>query len=173
MKVELSGFKGLEEALVELEQITGKTTAGKAALRRAATKAMKPMREKMAQLAPFDPEDRDGDGNHLRDTMKTERPKAKRKRGSFKFERETGVEVLTGPAPVGGRARAAAASNEWGTGPRYTKKGRHTGSLPARPYVRPAADSTSNTVIKTLAELLKVEVDKTVQRAIKKASKGK
>ncbi|HEY9090325.1 hypothetical protein [Parasphingorhabdus sp.] len=42
MKVELSGFKGLEEALVELESITGKTTAGKAALRRAAIKTEKP-----------------------------------------------------------------------------------------------------------------------------------
>src|SRR3546814_1454919 len=83
----------------------------------------------MGQLAPYDPEDRDGDGKHLNETMKTQRVTAKRARGQARFDRSSGVPVMTGPAPEGKRARANAGWQEDGTVEMSTK-----------PYARPAAD---------------------------------
>lgn len=159
MKVELSGFKGIEEALVELERLSGRTTSGRGVLRRAGIEATAPLRDRMAQLAPFDPQDRDGDGNHLRDTMRTQQAKARlaRKLGT---DRKSGVVLLTGPAPVGRRARGNAGWQERGT----VKQA-------ANPYVRPAADAEGATVIENLTVELTKQVEKVKKRMVRRAAK--
>ena len=106
MTFKIEGFAELERALKEE---LPKTTA-RNAMRRAAIESMEPMRERMSQLAPFDPNDRDEDGQHLRDTMRTQSPKAKLAR-ALGTSRDAGVVVLTGPAPVGKRARSNAGWN--------------------------------------------------------------
>lgn len=162
MKVNLKGFRELEEALVELEQVTGKTTAGRNALRRAATTAMEPLRLRMAQNAPFDPDDRDGDGQHLRDTMRTQPTKAKRRPGQKKFDRASNVEVMTGPAPVGKRARGNAGWQERGTV-----------NMPPKGYITAAADAEGQGVVDKVTDLLAVEIEKAKQRIARKAAKAK
>lgn len=168
-RYKLTGFKELEEALTnELPKATAKN-----ALKRTAFAAMKRIEERMAQLAPFDENDRDGDGRHLRETMITQMVKAKRARGSVRFAASNGVEVMTGPAPVGTRARITASALERGTGARYTKSGRFAGILPAQPYARPAADAEAHNVIEDVGRELKVQIEKARKRIARKAAKGK
>lgn len=154
-----SGFKELERALKEeLPKATAKN-----ALWRAAENPMKARIEKgMADRAPYDADDRDGDGNHLKDTMKTERVKATRQRGSVKFDSRNGVEVRTGPAPVGKRARANAGWQEYGT----VKQA-------ANPYARPTADAEGAHVIDDVRDELTVQIEKAKARIARRAAKGR
>jgi hypothetical protein len=161
VKVDLKGDWSLETALVELEKLTGKTTTGRNVLVRGGTAALAPMRDRMAQLAPHDPQDRDGDGNHLRDTMRTQAAKAGQMR-ALGMDRRSGVLLLTGPAPVGRRARANAGWQEDGTV-----------KMQPNAYVRPAADSTSDKVIDELTGFIIGEIGKAKARIQRKAAKGK
>lgn len=170
MKVRLQGFKELEEALVELETLTVKTTTGRNVLKRAGTQALEPLRQRMSQLAPYDPEDRDGNGQHLKDTIRTQAANAKQAR-RIGTDRRSGVVLLTGPAPVGRRMRSAAASLERGTGERFHKSGKSVGFLPAEPYVRPAADQTSGQVIDGMTDLIVEQIGKAKERIARKAAR--
>lgn len=158
MSMRLTGFKELERALKEeLPKATAKN-----ALWRTAIGAMKRIETGMSERAPFDPADRDGDGNHLRDTMKTERVKATRQRGSVKFDSRNGVEVRTGPAPVGKRARANANWQENGTV-------HHA----AQPYARTTVDAEGASVIDDVREELAIQIGKAKARIAKRAARAR
>jgi hypothetical protein len=155
--VKLEGFKELERALAEeLPKATARN-----AMTRAATEAMEPMRERMAQLAPYDPDDRDEDGQHLNETMRTQTAKARQAR-AFGVDRQSGVVVMTGPAPVGRRARANAGWQEYGT----VKMG-------AKSYARVAADTEADAVIDGLGDALAKQIDKAKARIARKAARGR
>lgn len=149
----IEGFAGLEEALVELEQLTGRTNTGKNAVRRGMRKAMKRIEDRAKSLVPVD------DGA-LRDSITTKNAKARRVKGSAKFERQTGVEIVTGP--TGRQEGGYGAFQEFGTV-----------NMPANPFMRPAADSEGERVIGEVADVLREEVMKAAARARKKAAKGK
>lgn len=154
----MTGFKELERALAEeLPKATARNV-----LTRTATKSMERVRVRMGQNAPYDPADRDEDGKHLKDTMKTQRVTAKRARGQARFDRSSGVQVMTGPAPEGQRARANAGWQEDGTV-----------NMPPNPYVRPAADSEGEAAVKDVRDILADEVNKAKARIERKAAKGK
>ena len=154
----ISGFKEFERALKEeLPKATAKNV-----LWRVATNAMKRVEEGMSQKAPYDSADRDGDGNHLRDTMKTERVKATRQQGSVKFDSRNGVEVRTGPAPKGKRARANAGWQEYGT----VKQA-------AQSYARPTADAEQSHVIEDVRDELAIQIGKAKTRIARRALKGR
>lgn len=156
--VKTSGFKELERALAEeLPKATGK-----AVLRRTAINSMKRIEDRMADLAPFDANDRDGDGRHLRETMTTKVVKAKRARGSVRFASQGGITVATGPAPTGRRARRNAGFQERGTV-----------KMPAQPYARPAADAEGMAVIDDVKTELASQIDKAKARIARKAAKRK
>ncbi len=154
-----SGFKELERALKdELPKATAKSV-----LWRAVTIPMKARIETgMAQRAPFDPNDRDGDGKHLKETMKTVRVKATKQKGSVKFDARNGVEVRTGPAPVGWRARA----NAW-----WQERG--TVHHAANSYARSTADAEGANVIEDVREELTVQIGKAKARIAKRALRGR
>jgi hypothetical protein len=156
VKVEVSGFKELEKALAEeLPKATARNV-----LNRTATDAMEPMRVRMGQLAPYDPLDRDDDGNHLNETMRTQVAKARQAR-ALGVDRQSGVVVLTGPASVGKRARANAGWQEDGTV-----------KMPANPYVRPAADAEGVKAIQSVRDILAGHIEKAKARIARKAAKG-
>lgn len=155
--IKLTGFRELERALAEE---LPKTTA-KGVLRRTATKSMKRIEDGMASRAPYDPQDRDEDGRHLNETMTTQVVKARRRRGSKRFDAASGVEVLTGPAPTGKRARRNASWQENGTV-----------KMAAQPYARPTADAEGLNVIDDVKEILTVEIEKSKARIRRKAAKG-
>lgn len=146
-----TGFKELERALAEeLPKATARNV-----LRRTATKSMERVRVKMGELAPRDE-------GVLAGSMKTQSVKAKRQRGSVKFERSSGVEVMTGPAPEGKMNRSNAGFQEDGTV-----------NMPPNPYARPAADSEGEAVIKEVRDTLATEIQKAAARIARKAAKGK
>ena len=155
MKVKLSGFQELERALAEeLPKATARNV-----LNRTAKEALEPVVTRMAELAPYDPLDRDEDGNHLRDTMRTQPAKARlaRKLGT---DRSSGVVMLAGPAPVGKRARSNAGWQEKGTV-----------EMAANPYARPAADSEGERVIGRVRDALARQIEKAKARIARKAAR--
>jgi hypothetical protein len=153
-----TGFKELERALAEeLPKATARNV-----LVRTATKSIEPLRVRMSQNAPYDPLDRDGDGKHLKETMKTQQVTAKRARGQARFSRSTGVQVMTGPAPEGKRARANAGWQEDGTV-----------EMAPNAYARPAADSEGEATVQRVRDTLADEVDKAKKRIARKAAKGR
>lgn len=157
MTFQIEGFRELERALVnELPKATARNT-----MRRAATESMEPMRERMGQLAPFDPNDRDGNGQHLRETMRTQTATARVAR-EIGTSRDAGVVVLTGPAPVGKRARANAGWQEYGT----VKMG-------AKSYARVAADTEAPVVFSRIKDALTKEIEKAKKRIARKAAKAR
>jgi hypothetical protein len=130
-------------------------------LTRAGKAALEPVRQRMAELAPFDPLDRDDDGKHLNETMTTKPARARQAR-ELGTTRQEGVVILTGPAPVGKRARSNAGWQERGT----AKMGAH-------PYARPAADMEGPNAVQSVRDNLASEIDKAKKRIAKKAAKGK
>lgn len=146
-----TGFEGLEDMLIELEQFSGRTTTGKNAVQRGLKKAMKHIEDKAKSLVPVD----DGD---LRDSITTKKERAMRQRGSAKFQRQTGISMLTGP--IGKQEGGNAAWQEFGT----------VKMTPA-PYMRPAADTEGDKVIADVAKELQDAIGKSVARARKKAGK--
>ncbi len=148
-----TGFEGLEDALIELEQFSGRTTTGKNAVQRGIKNAMKRVENKAKSLVPV------GEGD-LRDSITTKKERAKRQRGSAKFARQTGISMLTGPT-----------GKQEGGNPAWQEFG--TVKMTPQPYMRPAADSEGQKVIADVAKELQDAVMKSVARARKKAARGK
>ena len=155
--VNLKNFKEFEKALAEeLPKATSRNV-----LNRVAKRVMERIRVRMGQLAPYDSADKNRDGEHLKDVMKTQPIKATRQKGSIKFDRSSGVGVLTGPAPGTRLAQSNAGWQEFGTV-----------NMPANSYARPAVDAESGKVIDEVRELLAEEINKAKTRIARKASKG-
>lgn len=141
--VKVEGLSGLEAALRELP-----TAAGKAVLRRAAVKALKPFDEAWRANAPRltgQLEESGGVGTKL--TRRQARLNRKR-------EDKDSVEVFAGPN------NPAAVPQEFGTVDQR-----------AQPFMRPAWDATKGEVLANVAEGLGAEIDKTAQRLARKAAK--
>lgn len=153
MKIKLSGFRELEKALTELPKATARNV-----LTRTATAALAPVVARMGQLAPFDPQDRDDDGNHLNQTMRTQPAKAKLAK-AIGVPRQSGVVVLAGPASVGKRARANAGWQENGTV-----------KMAAHPFARPAADAERDNVIRSVRDELAAQIEKAKARIARKTT---
>lgn len=69
-----------------------------------------------------------------------------------------------------GTNRPEATLNEFGTGPRRQQKtGKYVGEMPARPFLRPAFDSTARGVIVAFAAKLKVIVEAAAKRLARTA----
>lgn len=151
--LEMKGFGGLKDGLLELEQFTGRTNTGKNAVKRGMIKAMKRIEDHAKALAPKDT-------GKLAKSITTKPVKAKRI-SRRRYARTDGIAVQTGPK--GKRIEGGnAAWQEYGTV-----------TMPARPYMRPAADAEGQAVVDDLAGILQEEIGKSVERARRKAARGK
>lgn len=156
MTVKLTGFRELERDLAEeLPKATARNV-----MKRAASNAMERVRDRMSELAPRDESDRDEDGQHLADTMATDAATAREAR-ALGTSRQQGVVVLTGPAPVGKRARANAGWQEFGTV-----------KMTPNSYARPAADMEADAVIDDVRHELKKQIEKAKARIARKAARA-
>lgn len=146
--VKLTGFKELEQALIE---DLPKTTA-KNVLKRSAITAMAKLEARAKDLAPKD------DGT-LADSITTKPVKAKRA-SRTRYAASSGVTVATGPTgrPEGGNA----AWQEFGTV-----------HMAANPFMRPAADAEIEGVLEVVREELAAQIDKAKTRIARKAARGK
>lgn len=148
--VSLTGFVELEADLAELEKLATRKAVG----RRALKKAAEPMAEMMRAMAPRQ------DTGEVRlaasITVSTKLSDRQRKlhRKMFRDDRAA-VEMFVGPGPD-----PAAWNQEFGNivhGPQS--------------FVRPAWDSDREALLKRLGQELRVEVDKAVARARRRAAK--
>lgn len=151
MKVQLKGWPELERALAEeLPRATAKNV-----LRKSMITAMGRIESSAKAKAPVD----DGE---LRDSITTKAAKAKRQKGSVRFERQTGLEVLTGPSVAGKLKRANASWQEYGTV-----------KMQPNAYMRPAADSEGQNVVDGVIAVLTDNIEKAKARIARKAAKVK
>lgn len=153
----MTGFKEMDQVLRNLPQ-----TVARGVLVRTGVDAMKPMEEAMARNAPFDPADRDNDGKHLNETMRTQALTAKRSRKFGGLSRRSGVTVVTGPAPTGKRARANAGWQEKGTV-----------KMPGTGYATRAFDAEAENVLRRIGPALWEQITKGMRRFAKRVARGR
>lgn len=98
---------------------------------------------------------------------KAQARQARADRGSSK------VTLYVGPVQKDGSHAPHAHLYEDGTAPRYHKKnGKFIGAMPANPFMRPAWDLYQPGMLKNLGELVWLEIEKSVERAARKAAKA-
>lgn len=151
----LQGLDELEAALRDLPTRLGKNT-----LRRSLLKAAKIMEAAMQGNAPT---------NRLRVRIVTSASLSKRQRAASPITRKASEVTVY----VGSRPLRHAHLVEFGSGPRYNKKGAFRGSMPANPYVRPGFDSSAQPVLVEFGRILGPEIEKTAARYAKKQAKLK
>jgi HK97 gp10 family phage protein len=151
--VRLTGFKELNKALNELPK-----GAHSGALRRAGTKAMQPMADLAARLAPNDPKTVAPDDLSTSIGLSS---RAKAGRGGLEgIEKGTRANIHMGPAsslPQYPRAIVMEFGSKKDT---------------PQPYMRPAFEQDGSAVIDRLGPLLKAEIDKVVARLAAKAARA-
>lgn len=147
------GGKDLERALGELAR-----SASKAVSRRAAKKTLKPVAE-AADASPF----------VIAVTSKLSARQRSKARGDF---RPSVLTMYVGPIDDDGQGAPHAHLVEFGTGPRFHESGKYVGAVMADPFMRPAWDQHSGSLMSSLGENLWAEIEKTMQRAAAKAAKG-
>ena len=77
------------------------------------------------------------------------------------------------PSPAsGGHIDTLAHLVEFGTGPRFQKSGRYTGSVAPQPMLQPAWDMHKSQILEGLGKRLWDEIEKTMARRAKRAAKG-
>lgn len=148
----VTGFKELERNLERLSK-----AAGKGVLRRSLKKSAEPMVEVMKSLVAVS----DGD---LRDSMTASTGLSKRQSGLhrrlFRDERAS-VELFVGPSYNLGAGGRHGHLVEFGTA-----------QMAPQPFMRPAWDQDHKAMLERLSATLWVELEKSLQRAARKAAKG-
>lgn len=150
VQVDVKGLKELEQALMELPRSTAKGT-----VRRAAKKALQPMADKAASIAPDDPATGSEDLHRSIEVSHRTTWKAQ------KAGRDE-VKMFMGPNPKKMKRYASALVNEFGSF-----------KMSAQPYMRPAWDAEAMPTLDRLKDALWAEVKKSVARRRKRIAKGK
>lgn len=148
--VKVEGFADLERALAQLEK---KATA-KGVMRRSLKKAATPMAQTMERLAPRGETATDALADSVMVGTKLSKRQAGAHRKMFRNDRAA-VEMFVGPGPD-----PAAWNQEFGNvnhGP--------------QPFARPAWDEQSRPTLDRLAKIMWEELEKTIQRAERKAAR--
>lgn len=137
--IKVSGFAELDRALADLGKNTERTL-----LRRVATKALEPIRDRAKALAPVD------DG-HLRDSLVIGASLTSNAKRADRREPREGVRMFMGTA------NRNAVPREYGS----IRSG-------ATPFVRPAWDEGAPAALKYVQDELGGEIEKTAARAAKR-----
>lgn len=156
-KLKIEGAGDIERALAELARGTAK-----GATRRAMKKTLTPV----AQLA----EGLSGGKFKVAVTSKLSKSQA---RGARADRGRSKLAMYVGPVQEDGSHSPHAHLYEFGTAPRFhAKTGKAVGSMPARPFLRPAWDASQELMLATLRREMWSEIGKTVERARRKAARA-
>lgn len=156
-------FLGVEETAKALRDI-GKDKTIKAAQRRELRKAATPTLEMARRNAPTETQ-RMRDGISLSGILS----RKQRRGGRYaKDPTQNTVHLFLGAKP-----RGPAVLTEFGTGPRYTKKGKFTGSAPAQPFLRPAWEADKMNILDRYQRGISKSILRAARRANKKRAAGK
>lgn len=152
LQFELKGAKELEQALRDL----GQDRLIKATLKRALVQVAKPAAQD-AQLraqALFQ-----GTGRMASKIAVSTTLSRRQRRGRGHVGANNEATVYIGAAP-----RGPAVLMEFGTGPRRTKTGKSTGSVPAAPFMRPAWEAHKNKILEDFGQELWKQIAKSATR---------
>ena len=149
MGLRLDGAKEFEAAMKQLKMAAAVNTA-----RRVMRAALQPVAEAARASAP-----RSDDGSHMADQIFVSVRLSKRQARQAKAERGEGVQTMY----VGPKSPLAHLV-EFGTGPRFWKNGKSTGSMPPQPFMRPAWDANAGRVL----DILRDEMRKVLARLAKR-----
>ena len=141
----IEGFKELERQLAELK--TGTATG---VARRAMKKALAPVAEAANAFWP-------GADEPFKVSSRVSRRHAQRRTGRNVLDMYVGAQGGPDGAPE-------AHLVEWGTGPRYHKKGKYVGAVAPNAILQPAWDSHQDAVLAELSRILGEEIQKTFAR---------
>ncbi|GAB5433928.1 MAG: HK97 gp10 family phage protein [Epibacterium sp.] len=155
VKMKIEGAGDIERALAALPRGTAKGV-----MRRAMKKSLKPVAQMAEAASPF----------AIAVTSKLtarQAREARRDRGRSK------VVLYVGPVDAAGDGEPHAHLYEFGTGPRVQRStGRATGAMPARPFLRPAWDTSQAMMLATLKREVWDEIEKSLERARRKAARS-
>lgn len=152
--MQFDGFDFLEKALLEL----GEAPEIRKALRDGLMEAAEPMARAMRAGAP---------SVSIAETIDTSHTLSRRQRQAASRDPNTAY-VYVGPKPIG-----AALLLEFGTQKRHWKTGKSTGSVVARPFMRPGFEQTKMTVIDMFGKLMWIQIEKAANRISRRQAKGK
>ncbi|MCA0963284.1 hypothetical protein [Salipiger bermudensis] len=157
VSLKLTGFREIEKALAQLPAGTAKGVA-----RRAMKKELKPIAD---TANAFWPGSRD-------DVFQiTSRIAAGQLGDSYAKRGRSVINMFVG-SPGGANGTPHAHLVEFGTGPRFQKNGRFTGSVAPQPMLQPAWDIHKQSLLEGLGARLWDEIEKTIARRAKRAAKG-
>lgn len=151
----LEGAKELDQVLQGL-----KATTARGVTRRALKNSLELVAHTARALAPKDKGDLVA---HIGVSSKLTKRQARELRGQIAADTQV---MYVGPEWAGAHLV------EFGTGPRYHKRGRFVGVMPPQPFMRPAWDHNRHAVLDRLTEEIRAELDKTLARVAKRAAKG-
>lgn len=153
---------GVEETAKNLREI-GKDRTIRAAMRRELRKAATPTLGLAKTNAPTETR-RMQDGIALSGVLSYRQ----RRGGKYaKLNSSNEVHLFLGAKP-----RGPGVLTEFGTGPRFTKKGKFTGAAPAQPWLRPAWESDKHNVLDRFERGLGPALEKAARRAARRRAKG-
>lgn len=150
--MKVTGFRDLEKQLAKLPASTAKGVA-----RRVMKRSLAPVAE---TANAFWPGARD-DVFRITSKLARSQPRAKSGRSI--------VNMFIGANRAADGGARQAHLIEWGTGPRFQKGGKYTGSVAAQPMLTPAWEMHKDTVLRELGRLLGEEIEKSLAR---RAAKG-
>ncbi|WP_158963912.1 hypothetical protein [Chachezhania sediminis] len=157
MGFKMTGFRDIEKALAALPQGTAKGAA-----RRSMKKQLAPVAATANALWPGSEDD------VFRITSRI----AASQLGDSYAEKGKSVLNLFVGAPGGRDGTPEAHLIEFGTGPRFQKRGRFTGSVAPTPMLQPAWDIHKASMLEGLGKELWEEIEKTVARRAKRSARG-
>lgn len=155
--MKMTGFRDIEKALAQLPAGTAKGVA-----RRAMKKELKPIADTANAFWP---------GSDDQVFRITSRLSGSQKGNSSAQNRRSVTNMFVG-ANKGTGGAPHAHLLEFGTGPRFHKKGRFTGAVAPQPMLQPAWDMHKNQLLEGLGKRLWEEIEKTMARRAKRAAKG-
>ncbi|MDE4142328.1 HK97-gp10 family putative phage morphogenesis protein [Phaeobacter gallaeciensis] len=155
VKMKIEGAGDIERALGQLARGTAKGVQ-----RRAMKKALQPVATMADALSPF--------------TVKvTSKLTARQAREARSDRGRSKVVLYVGPVQPDDSDAPHGHLYEFGTGPRVQETtGRFVGAMPARPFMRPAWDANKAQMLETLKRETWAEIEKTVERARRKAARA-
>lgn len=155
VKMRIEGAGDIERALAELARGTAKGV-----MRRSMKKSLTPVAQAAEGISPFA-------------IAVTSKLTARQQRAARRDRGRSKVVLYVGPVTQDGDGAPHAHLYEFGTGARVqSSTGRVTGSMMARPFMRPAWDAGKAVMLATLKREVWAEIEKTVERARRKAARA-
>lgn len=160
INIDFHGAEDLQKALRDI----GKDKTIRTAMRKHLRKATEPTLQMAKNNAPVET-------GRMKDGIALTGVLSRRQRRGGNYSEGLGENTVR--LFLGAKPRGPGVLSEFGTGPRYTKKGKFTGAAPAQPFLRPAWEADKYNVLDRFSRSLGPAIERAARRANKKKALGK